>query len=88
LCLLGSAPVARSCTATKVNRSLVLRVDGGCLLAEKMDGQDSFVDSLTGKTSTLGFQPGLSGMSPPRLVRAMDEIKPVMNLVQQPKWIF
>jgi hypothetical protein len=67
---------------------LVLRVDRGGVLAEKMEGQDLFVDSLTGKTSTLGFQPGLSGMSPPRLARAMHEIKPVMSLVHQQKWIF
>jgi len=84
LCLLRSATIARSRTATTVNHSLVLRVDRGRLLAEKIEGQDLFVDSLAGRTSTLepsGFLRHVH--STIGACCARPDVKPSMNSVQE-----
>ena len=39
----------------ETSQTLVLRLDRGCLLAEKIGGQDLFVDSFAGEASTQGF---------------------------------
>ena len=39
----------------ETSQTLVLRLDRGCLLAEKIGGRDLFVDSFAGEASTQGF---------------------------------
>ena len=73
----------------ETNHSLVLRDGSGCLLAEKIDGQELLVDSFAGEASTEGFHRDcVHGRSTVGACNACADIKPGMNSVHQPERIF
>ena len=79
--------VGRSGSATKL--TIWLRFDPGGLLAEKIGGQGLLVDSFAGRTSTLGLPSGLRQVrSTVGACNARADVKPSMNSVRQPEWIF
>ena len=73
----------------ETSQTLVLRLDRGCLLAEKIGGQDLLVDSFAGEASTQGFHQGC-GTSAPRLARAKHALTShrLCTRFTCPKWIF